>query len=84
MVMVAGGAIFALYEVSTALSVREQRRLEAAGRGPVTKTTAKVSSVVFLYPNKMKNNFYLFGVIYQRASSVFLRKVRHTGLLGQS
>lgn len=40
--MVAGGAIFALYEVSTALSVREQKRLEAAGAGPVTKITAKV------------------------------------------
>ncbi|CAM9930874.1 unnamed protein product [Ectocarpus sp. 13 AM-2016] len=35
LVMVAGGAIFALYEVSTALSVREQRR--AGGGDPVTK-----------------------------------------------
>ncbi|CAM9350401.1 unnamed protein product [Pylaiella littoralis] len=41
LVMVAGGAIFALYEVSTALSVREQKRLEAAGGGPVTKIAAK-------------------------------------------
>ncbi|CAN0434720.1 unnamed protein product, partial [Ectocarpus fasciculatus] len=39
LVMVAGGAIFALYEVSTALSVREQRR--AGGGGPVTKIAAK-------------------------------------------
>ncbi|CAM9861271.1 unnamed protein product [Ectocarpus sp. 4 AP-2014] len=39
LVMVAGGAIFALYEVSTALSVREQRRV---GEGdPVTKIAAK-------------------------------------------
>ena len=42
LVMVAGGAIFALYEVSTALSVREQRRLEAAGSGPIAKVAAKV------------------------------------------
>lgn len=40
--MVAGVGIFALYEVSTALSVREQRRLEAAGGGPVFKIAAKV------------------------------------------
>lgn len=55
LVMVAGGAIFALYEVSTALSVREQRRLEAAGWGPVTKIAAKVSSI--LSP-KDKNSFF--------------------------
>lgn len=41
--MVAGGAIFALYEVSTALSVREKKRLEAAGGVPVTKIATKVS-----------------------------------------
>lgn len=46
LVMVAGGAIFALYEVSTALSEREQKRLEAAGGGPVTKAATKVREFV--------------------------------------
>ncbi|CAM9281204.1 unnamed protein product, partial [Hapterophycus canaliculatus] len=41
LVMVAGAAIFALYEVSTALSVREQRRVEEAGQGAITKVAAK-------------------------------------------
>ncbi len=41
-----GGAIFALYEVSTALSEREQRRLEAAGGGPVAKVATKVRELV--------------------------------------
>lgn len=42
MVMVAGVAIFALYEVSTALSGREQGRIEASGWGPAAKVNAKV------------------------------------------
>ena len=41
--MVAGVAIFALYEVSTALSGREQRRAEASGWGPAAKVDVKVS-----------------------------------------
>lgn len=40
--MVAGVAIFALYEVSTALSGREQRRVAAEGWGPDVKVDAKV------------------------------------------
>lgn len=43
LVMVAGAAIFALYEVSTALSVRERRRVEGTGQGAITKVAAKVS-----------------------------------------
>lgn len=60
MVMVAGVAIFALYEASTALSGREQRRVEGAGWDPAAKGNAKVSErqiyregihgVVFLLP----------------------------------
>lgn len=42
MVMVAGAAIFALYEVSTALSTREQREIQAAGGGLTAKIPAKV------------------------------------------
>ncbi|CAM9670512.1 unnamed protein product [Laminaria digitata] len=41
LVMVAGVAIFALYEVSTALSGREQRRVAASGWGPDAKVDAK-------------------------------------------
>lgn len=42
MVMVAGAAIFALYEVSTALSTREQRQIQEAGGGLTTKFPGKV------------------------------------------
>lgn len=52
LVMVAGGAIFALYEVSTALSVREQRRLEAAGDSPVAKIAAKVCQQTLPHQDK--------------------------------
>lgn len=53
LVMVAGAAIFALYEVSTALSVREQRRAEGTGQGPITKVAAKVRVCFLLDSQKL-------------------------------